>query len=171
MRRDRPGVAAAAAGLALAAAAAGLAGTAALRRRFTVITVTGDSMMPTLAPGDRMLVRRTGAGRLRRGQIVVVEMPAADGRWPASLRAPAAQRDWMIKRLAAGPGDLRPPDCPATTPGPLVPPGRLVVIGDNPAWSRDSRQVGDIPSERLLGVAVRRIHSEPARYQTQYQPR
>jgi hypothetical protein len=32
-----------------------------------------------------------------------------------------------------------------------------VLLGDNPDWSNDSRQMGYFPAERLLGVVVRRI--------------
>ena len=43
----------------LGLAAGMLLTTLALRQRFAVVTVTGDSMMPTLAPGDHVLVRRS----------------------------------------------------------------------------------------------------------------
>jgi signal peptidase I len=131
-----------------------------LRELFTTVTVDGDSMMPTLAPGDRVLVRRARASRLRAGQVVVVEKPDTDGAWATPLRWPAGRREWMIKRLAAVPGDVRPAGClpeSADLPGSLVPPGKLVVLGDNPAWSQDSRQLGYFPGERLLGVVVRQM--------------
>ena len=137
----------------------------ALRQRFVVVTVNGDSMMPTLAPGDRVLVRRARISQLRRGQIAVVEMPGADGDWSMSLRGPAGRRQWMIKRVAALPGDPTPEGCPreaADLPGQLVPDGKLVVLGDNAASSHDSRHIGYLPGERLLGIVVRRIASESA---------
>jgi signal peptidase I len=145
--------------LAASALAAGLA----VRRRFAVVTVTGDSMMPALLPGDRVLVRRTRIGRLHPGQVVVAEMPGKDGGWTTPARGPASRREWMIKRLAAGPGDPRPTDSlpPTADPaGRLVPPGKFVVLGDNPDWSHDSRHLGYIPGERLFGVVVRRTHAE-----------
>jgi hypothetical protein len=46
--------------------------------------------------------------------------------------------------------------------GLLVPPGKLVVLGDNAAWSHDSRQIGYIPGERLLGTVVSRIRPKQA---------
>jgi signal peptidase I len=135
----------------------------ALRRAFALITVTGDSMMPTLVPGDRVLVRRAGIARLRPGQVVVMEVPGVDGYRGTPPRGRVSGREWMIKRVAAVPGDTRPEDrLPATAgpPGPRVPPGRFVVLGDNAAWSHDSRQIGYIPGERLLGIVVRRIRGE-----------
>jgi signal peptidase I len=33
----------------------------------------------------------------------------------------------------------------------------LVLLGDNPAASFDSRQAGFFPAERLLGAVVRRL--------------
>ena len=118
-------------------------------------------MIPALAPGDRVLVRRAHIGQLRRGQVVVVEVPDAGGDWAATRpRGPVGGREWMIKRVAAVPGNPWPDDClpPSAAPqGRLVPPGKFVVLGDHAAWSQDSRQIGFIPSERLLGIAVRRL--------------
>jgi signal peptidase I len=131
-----------------------------LRRRMAVVTVDGDSMWPTFAPGDRVLVRRTGADRLRRGQVVVIEQPGEDGDWHSPLRGHVGGRQWVIKRVAAIAGDPRPKAClPATAEAPevQVPAGKLVLFGDNPLWSYDSRQMGYFPAERLLGVVVRRM--------------
>jgi signal peptidase I len=135
----------------------------ALRQRFAVVTVTGDSMFPALLPGDRVLIWRIRPGRRHRGQVVVAERPGAGGVWAKPPRGPVGRREWMIKRLAAVPGDSRPTDSlPATASpaGRLVPPGKFVVLGDNPAWSHDSRQFGYVPAERLLGIMVCRIHAE-----------
>lgn len=144
---------------ALAAAAAG-AGLRLLRRRLAVVTVVGPSMQPALAPGDRVLARRTGPGGVRVGQIVVIEKPADDGSWPARLQ-PAGRREWMIKRVAAVPGDARPAFLPARAAGSgaFVPAGQLVVLGDNPGRSLDSRQLGYIPAERVLGVVLRSLRA------------
>jgi signal peptidase I len=172
------------------------AGAAVLRRRVAIVAVVGPSMQPALMTGDRVLVRRARIGELRRGQIVVIEVPDADGRWPAEpLRWPPRQRQWgrdqwMIKRVAAVPGDRHPagmtrvapdgaamppdgaamppdgaavpPDDTAVPPdGAAVPPDRFAVLGDNAANSLDSRKIGYIPAERLLGVMVRQL--TPAR--------
>jgi signal peptidase I len=142
----------------LSLAVAGLLAALVLRSRLTLITVTGDSMWPALAPGDQVLVRRTRLGRVRPGQVVVVEAPGTDGYGSASRRGGLrADRYWIIKRVAAVPGDPRPDDIQADQADPLVPPGKFVVLGDNAAWSHDSRHIGYVPGDRLLGVVIRRI--------------
>lgn len=130
-----------------------------LRRRIAVVAVIGSSMQPTLAPGDRVLVRRVRIGQVRTGQIVVIEKPGESGTWVTPpLNRATGQREWMIKRVAAVPGDHRPDAMPADSPGLLIPAGKLVVLGDNPARSLDSRQIGYIPAERVLGVVLRPLY-------------
>jgi signal peptidase I len=78
----------------------------------------------------------------------VVERPSEASGWhPSPPHWPGRSRDWMIKRVAALPGDL-------TAKGDRVPPGKFVVLGDNPAGSYDSRVFGYCPADRLLGVVV-----------------
>jgi signal peptidase I len=131
----------------------------ALRRRIAIVAVVGPSMQPTLTAGDRVLVRRATIGELRTGQIVVFEKPGGDGIWATEpLRWPAGRREWMIKRVAAVPGDPLPAaiaSAIAFSTGPSVPAGKLVVLGDNADMSFDSRKIGFIPAERLLGVMLR----------------
>jgi signal peptidase I len=149
---------------AFALAACTLLAVLALRQRFVIVTVNGDSMVPALAPGDRVLVRRVRPSQLRRGQVVVVEMPDANADWTAPLRGPVSRHRWMIKRVAALSGDPIPEGClpeVADVPGRLVPNGKLFVLGDNITSSHDSRHLGYLPSERLLGIVIRRVHSEP----------
>jgi signal peptidase I len=144
--------------------AGGLLVALALRTRLALVTVTGDSMMPTLAPGDHVLVRRARVGQLRPGQVIVAEAPGGEGYSSAPLRRPTNSREWMIKRVAAVPGDPRPETSlppSAGPPGKLVPSGKFVVLGDNAEWSHDSRHIGYIPGDRLLGIVVRRIRAEP----------
>ncbi len=117
------------------------------RRRFAMVTVDGLSMLPTLKAGDRVLVRRTGVGQLRRGQLAVA---AEDGRHADG------SREWVIKRVAAVPGDPRPTCLPDTAdPASRVPDGHYVLLGDNAAISYDSRQRGYFTAGQLLGVVVR----------------
>ncbi|MEV5599268.1 S26 family signal peptidase [Streptomyces sp. NPDC052496] len=141
----------------------GLSGALVLERRIVTVTVQGQSMTPAYHDGDRVLVRRRAVPVP--GSVVVVERPPFQAPWPEPPVPAAAPphriygRQWVIKRVAAGPGDAVPRDSVpslAGVPEPLVPDGRLVLLGDNAAQSYDSRQVGYFPSARVLGVVVSR---------------
>jgi len=148
-----------------AATAAGVltvlaAGVAIARRRIAIVTVTGQSMEPTLTAGDRVLVRRTRLRSVRTGQIVVVETPTENREWTGEPAGRDLKREWMIKRVAAVPGEPLPDGLPAAIAATVaVPDGKLIVLGDNPPMSMDSRSLGYIPGERLLGVVVRSLPS------------
>ncbi|MFI6977336.1 S26 family signal peptidase [Embleya sp. NPDC050154] len=160
------------------AAAAGLGGASLvwMQRRYLVATVQGPSMEPTLSPGDRLLVRRTG--RVRAGQVVVVRVPnppllaglppEIGGFGPEELAAipertdlaPAPEGRLMIKRAVAVAGDPIPRDrfpILRDVAADVVPTGAVVVLGDNPAASWDSRAYGFVHRHQVIGVAVRRI--------------
>ncbi len=101
-----------------------------LGRRLLLVTVRGHSMEPTYRERDRVLVLR-GTRPLRGRVIVLVNPHAAD-----SL---------LIKRVLAIPGDPVPRHlAPALSgvPEHHVPAGSLVLVGDNPGQSLDSRQLG-----------------------------
>jgi signal peptidase I len=129
-----------------------------LRRRWVLITVDGPSMLPTLRPGERILVRRTASVEIRAGDVVVAENPYA-GRWPtpplAAGARPGTDRRWMVKRAVAGPGEWLPDELAATLGVARVPPGHFVLLGDNRRQSVDSRAFGFVPAERILGPVRR----------------
>ncbi|MFG1923032.1 S26 family signal peptidase [Cryptosporangium sp. NPDC048952] len=140
------------------------AGTWWLRRRFVAVTVLGDSMAPTFAHGDRVLVRRVRLSRVRAGDVVVAAWgsPVPGGPFPLTASEPVPglppSRDpWMVKRLVAGPGDPVPEAVGAVVPDREVPPGRFLMVGDNVAASADSRELGYAHAEYLLGVVVGRM--------------
>jgi signal peptidase I len=112
------------------------------RRLFLVVTVVGVSMVPALAPGDRVLVRRHCRAPVHVGDILVFHDP--DGR-----RA--------IKRVAALVGDVVPDSVrPVTGDTEVVPPGMLVLLGDG-VRSGDSRQWGFIPANHAVGPVIRKL--------------
>jgi signal peptidase I len=130
--------------------------------------VDGPSMRPTLQPGALVLVLRCAYG---------LRSPSGYGyllRWSSPRRgevvAAASPRDGLavVKRVAAagplslsiaagrlvGPG-LDSPISPSQAAGLGVeielPPGRLFLLGDNPAESLDSRDYGPVPIEAVSG--------------------
>ncbi|MEU6469248.1 S26 family signal peptidase [Streptomyces massasporeus] len=122
-----------------------------IRGRYTVVTVDGTSMAPTLSPGDRVVVERRTVDQVRTGDIVVLQPPRRTGDYE-----PLSDRAWNIKRAAALPGDRIPEGIPGGGDLTEVPDGRLVVLGDNPD-SIDSRHRGFFEADRIMGVAVRRL--------------
>ncbi|WP_329583962.1 S26 family signal peptidase [Kitasatospora sp. NBC_01250] len=131
----------------------------AVRRGRIVITVRGSSMAPALGDGDVLIGRRVDPAALRAGQVVLVEKPSPLGGWHWPQReGPLARRTWMVKRLAALPGDPVPDAVAGCLPAPppaFVPEGLLVVIGDNTEASVDSREFGFVPLRAVLGVQLR----------------
>ncbi len=149
--------------VAAAVVLAALLGRLVHRRLGFVTAVEAVSMVPTLAPGQRLLTRRPGATRApRRGDIVVVDS-AAVGR-P------------VVKRVVGLPGehlDVGPDgvvvagqrlDEPYVVHrgGPAarsfdVPAGHLLLLGDNRALSSDARvwRAPYVPVTAVLGRVVR----------------
>ncbi|MFP3916166.1 signal peptidase I [Lysinibacillus telephonicus] len=135
---------------------------------FTPIVVDGESMMPTLEDGDRMIVNKMG--ELDRFDIVVFHAPEG--------------KDY-IKRVIGLPGDYieykddqlyingEPIDEPyldeyksQLTEGTLtqdftlqdidptlevIPEGYVFVMGDNRRYSKDSRHIGIVSEEKIIG--------------------
>jgi signal peptidase I len=150
-------------GVVVLAAAGAAVAAAIVRSRRVIAIVEGESMQPSLFAGDRLLVRR-GTRGLHAGCVVVVEQPMVGKGWwrPGGRRPTVGWRRgagvWSVKRVVAVAGDPVPYDrIPRLGGGPdsLVPAGHLVVLGDNPAASFDSRSYGYVPADRVLGVMLR----------------
>jgi signal peptidase I len=116
-----------------------------LRRRCLVVTVRGESMLPTYADGERLVVRK--ARIFRPGDVVVFAMPKG-------LQVDGMK--WLIKRVTAVAGEPVPSDVRHLVAEEYVPAGYLVVHGDADR-SLDSRQLGYIAAADGLGVVSRRV--------------
>ncbi len=133
--------------VAVAFAAAAWALTRWARRHLRVVTVSGTSMLPAYRPGDLLTIRRIPASAIRPGDVVILHADSPGRHQPVT--AP-----WIIKRVAAVPGD---PVAPGTLPyghQATVPPGQLILLGDNLAHSIDSRQHGYFPASNVIGRVI-----------------
>lgn len=118
-------------------AAAGAGGMGLAVARPFRVEVAGDSMIPTLRPGDWLLATR--GGEIRRGSIVV-------------LRHPGKGLD-LVKRVKALPGE-RVGDG-------VMGGNEYLVVGDNAAASTDGRRFGPVPREAIEGVVRFRYRPRP----------
>ena len=170
-RRKRPGSSATRNALEWIVVIAGAVLVALLIRNFVVQSyrIPSESMMPTLAVGDRVLVNRLSydVHDVNRGDVIVFGRPASS---PAAAGEPAD----LIKRVVGLPGetivatdgmvyvDDKLLDEPYLSEGvrtlnlgePVtVPDGELFVMGDNRVNSEDSRFIGTIPVDSVVGRA------------------
>jgi signal peptidase I len=172
------------AGLALAA----LAALARRLARLEPVQVQGDSMRPTLRPGQRLAVGPLDRPP-RRGDLVVVRRPAwGEGRpaWGEGRPASGGDRGGLevVKRVVGLPGErlrlaggrllvdgvevaepyLAGPH-PAGPAGDLelrLGDGQYLVLGDHRAASTDGRDFGPVPAE-ALAARVRFAYWPPRR--------
>ncbi len=128
----------------------------------------GRGMAPTIQPGDRFLVNKL-SGTCRRGEVI-------------AFRPPGKRRSKHVMRVAAVAGErveirngalcvngeafrqapfdkLRYDESRRhmwVIDGPFrVPTGCVFVLGDNSAWSLDSRFYGCVPAGNVIGKAYR----------------
>ena len=141
----------------LLAPVAALAGWGAwLRLTYLVAVVQGPSMTPTYGHGDRVLVRRRRGHRLATGEVALVDLPESIRPIPAGVSSADSLRNRrVIKRVAATAGEAVP--SPVEGRGTVVPERHLVLLGDNPLASGDSRQYGFVPVEAVVGVVMRNV--------------
>jgi signal peptidase I len=130
------------------------------------LAIPSASMSPTLRPGDHVVADKLAyrLGAPARDDLAVLRDPSADGLMLKRVVALGGDtvevRDgglWVAGRPRREPWvDRRRVD--GAWFGPVrVPPGHVFVMGDNRADSRDSRALGPIPLEDLVGRARLRV--------------
>jgi len=151
---------AAGAALPLVAATAGLLPVQPMR-------VDSDSMTPTVASGDLLLVRH-GQGPVQRGDVVAVTAPLDDGL--LVKRAVGVGGDEVAIEDGVLVVDGTPVCEPAIDParldgvwfGPVtVPEGELFLLSDARDGSVDSRSFGPVPTSSLVGTVTARLWPHP----------
>lgn len=138
----------------------------------TPVIVSGDSMVPNLRNGELLLVRKIGydGSSIERSDVVVIEYINSDGK-----------KEEIIKRIIGLPGEhisyknnkLYVNDeiyeeeysfrdtidfnleevCTCSS----IPEDKYLVLGDNRPVSKDSRSIGLIDEDDIIGKAVFRI--------------
>ncbi|PLR99671.1 signal peptidase I [Bacillus sp. T33-2] len=135
---------------------------------FTPIVVDGSSMMPTLQSQDRMIVNKLG--KPERFDIIVFHAPGQADYIKRIIGLPGDKVEYKDDTLFVnGKANAEPylteykkmnKDGPLTESFTLndtpvgqdtVPEGHLFVMGDNRKFSKDSRQIGAVPINQVLG--------------------
>ena len=138
---------------------------------FTPIVVDGISMMPTLSDGDRMVVNKIGytIGKPKRFDIVVFHAPEQKDYIKRVIGLPGDEVEYIDDILYVNGEPFEEPyldkykaeiaDSPLTEDFQLedkiqsktVPEGFVFVLGDNRRKSKDSRHIGVISIDEIIG--------------------
>lgn len=153
----------------------------AMRRILCVVTVIGDSMLPYLHSGQRVVLARRPYAKIKKEKIVVVVPPhLTPHSWQDSTALLFSNRAF-IKRVTAlsdqeqivSMDEYEPDRCSifgdfdqkSLTPQRLVndhykwhvPPGHCFVMSDNRKSRSDSRYWGPLPLKSVLGVVIMKL--------------
>ncbi|MBM7715647.1 signal peptidase I [Siminovitchia sp. FSL H7-0308] len=134
---------------------------------FAPIVVDGFSMMPTLHNGDRMIVNKLS--KPDRFDIIVFHAPEQKDYIKRVIGLPGDTVEYVNDTLYVNGKPYKEPYLEVykkqNPEGPLtedftleeitghktVPEGELFVMGDNRRSSKDSRHIGTIPMEKVIG--------------------
>lgn len=138
---------------------------------FTTIMVNGDSMFPTFADKDRVIVNKVS--EIQRFDMVVFDAPDSDSLYikrviglPGDsieikddilfVNGNATEEPYLEENKQNNEFDYLTDNfsLEELTGEPKVPEGMLFVMGDNRIYSKDSRNFGFIPKESLIGEAI-----------------
>ncbi|MEK9197750.1 signal peptidase I [Ureibacillus sp. 179-F W5.1 NHS] len=139
---------------------------------FTPIVVDGESMMPTLKNGDRMIVNKIGykIGEPDRFDIVVFHAPEGKDYIKRVIGLPGDHIEYKDDQLYINGEPIDEPYLDEyksqITEGTLtqdftleeidpnlevVPEGYVFVMGDNRRYSKDSRHIGVVSQDEIIG--------------------
>ena len=139
---------------------------------FTPIVVDGDSMMPTLENGDRMIVNKIGykIGDPDRFDIIVFHAPEQKDYIKRVIGLPGDYVEYKEDQLYINGEPIEEPYLDAykeeITEGNLtydftlkdidpsldvIPEGYVFVMGDNRRFSKDSRHIGIVDQSEIIG--------------------
>lgn len=139
---------------------------------FTPIVVDGDSMMPTLKDGDRMIVNKIGytVGEPDRFDIVVFHAPEGKDYIKRVIGLPGDYLEYKDDKLYINGEPIEEPYLDEyksqITEGTLtqdfslkdidptlevIPEGYVFVMGDNRRYSKDSRHIGIVSQDEIIG--------------------
>jgi len=142
---------------------------------FTPIVVDGVSMMPTLEDGDRMIVNKIGytIGNPHRFDIVVFHAPEQKDYIKRVIGLPGDEVAYQDDILYINGEPFEEPyldeykaeltDSPLTEDFTLeekiqdqvIPEGHIFVLGDNRRKSKDSRHIGVVSVDEIIGSTKR----------------
>jgi signal peptidase I len=133
---------------------------------YEAYVLQSENMSPTLAPGERLIVRPAGDAEVHRGDLVAIDMNAyaqPRGEGISVVRVVGVAGDTVAcctdEHLSV---NGKPITEPYVTPGyeglfvfsATVPEGTIFVEGDNRGNSDDSRFSGPVPRSGVVGFVV-----------------
>jgi len=114
---------------------------------FTTVVVSGESMLPTLKNGQKVLTSKAYwlVGPIKEKDVILIKDDGPTGYIIKRVYRMAGQVvDWA---LVPDSFDFRAGEF-------VVPKGHIYVLGDNRAVSEDSRKFGPVPVENIIGKVV-----------------